>query len=106
MLKYVQLINSFVLAIGVFGAASFAFIYPGSGEAMEMELDVAWTITCTVSGFGALMGPLISGLVYDYTNSYDIVFYVLASVTFADFLVFLMIPTIKYFRRQFYEGLA
>lgn len=80
-------------------------MFPGSGEAMDMDLNEAWTISCSFCGIGALLGPLISGAIYDFTNSYDDVFYAVAAVSLLNALVFAGVPLTKWIRKYHYERL-
>lgn len=75
-------------------------MYAGSGEAMDMNMDIAWTATCFIAGVGSLISPLISGAVYDWRHSYSDVFYVVGAVCVVNFLVFVGIPFARRYRTK------
>ncbi|XP_023931913.1 monocarboxylate transporter 13-like [Lingula anatina] len=89
-------------AMGVFLGLTIVYAYAASGEVTGLSLDVAWALTNMWSGFGILLGPFFSGLIYDLRHSYDDVFYVNGGIFAVDLFVFGAIAALQKYRQ--YKG--
>jgi len=50
--------------MGGFLGLNIVYTYAASGEVTQLPIDVAWACTNLWSGFGILLGPFFSGLLY------------------------------------------
>ena len=86
--------------MGVAATLSFGFINPSSVENMSMKVNISWTATCTSAGIGTLLSPLLSGVIYDFRQSYDDVFLAVGISSFFNGLIFIVIPVIDVCKKK------
>ena len=76
---------------GFFLGFAIVYTFAETAEVTRLPQDQAWGYTNTCSGVGLLLGPLLTGGVYDIRQSHDDVFYVTALIFLFQMLLYCLL---------------
>merc|ERR1712071_457565 len=90
---------SFCAVSAVFGLFSSAYIALTSIVLVDLlgigQLTNAFGLLCFLRGISAIAGPPIAGSIFDYTQSYDISFYLGGTFLIVSSIVGFMVPAVR-----------
>merc|ERR1712071_513158 len=89
----------FCAVAAVFGLFSSAYIALTSIVLVDLlgiaQLTNAFGLLCFLRGIAAIAGPPIAGSIYDYTQSYDVSFYLGGIFLFASAIIGFLVPSVR-----------
>jgi len=89
----------FCAVAAIFGLFSSAYIALTSIVLVDLlgiaQLTNAFGLLCFLRGIAAIAGPPIAGSIFDYTQSYDVSFYLGGIFLFASAVIGFLVPSVR-----------